>query len=489
MTGGSAGAGGVPSADAGTPSIASGLACTKDIACKSGHCTEGVCCNSSCGDRFFSCNLDGHVGACTAMSSVYIDPLNGRDDATGTVDDPVKTLKTALTYAKSGWTLYLKPGTFGKSSGEDWSTKVPNGVAVQAVVEGNAVLVGGDQDIGLEFAGSGTATGITFRGFKNAMRAAAGKVSIARCTVDGGGGVSLSGNVTATLDQVVLGNLESDGVSAFGSANVTMTGGSIGGVGYIPDCRGAQGVTATAAAIVHLSAVNIHDLGADGVIASGSAAITIDDGAIVKTGQSDCTGAQVSALDSSLVQLKGTSVTHGNSVGAYVRDLANLALDGVSVEEHPDAGVKGEGGMVRITDSLIEANVGGVELLGTCGAQLSGASLASNLTSVFMQDTTSLKLRSTKLYDDVVGIEDIADGLHLDLGTADDPGMNSFLASDDVLNLPGSSVDVTVNAVGNTWNADVQGADGAGAYASQIIDGPCDGANFFVGGTNIHIQL
>jgi hypothetical protein len=235
--------------------------------------------------------------------------------------------------------------------------------------------------------------------------------------------------------------------------------------------------------------VSIHDLGADGVIASGSATITIEDGSIVKTGQSDCTGAQVSALGSSVVQLKGTSVTHGNSVGAYVRDSANLELDGVSVGEHPDAGIKGDGGMVRITDSLIEANVGGVELMGSGAAELSGASLASNQTSVFMQDTTSLRLRRTKLYDDVVGIEDIVNGPQLDLGTVDDPGMNSFLASDDVLNLPGSSMDVTVNAVGNTWNADAQGADATGAYSSQIIDCPCDGANFFVGGTNIHIQL
>jgi hypothetical protein len=486
--GGTAATGGTPPVDAGASTTANGMACKEDSACQSAHCSSGVCCESACSDRFFSCNVDGHVGACTPVTSVYIDPLNGHDDASGTVNDPLKTLKTALSVAKSGWTLYLKPGTFGRSSGEDWSTKVPDGVAVQAVVEGNAVLAGGDNDTGLEFAGAGTATGITFRGFATAVKASGGKVSIARCTVDRGGGVDLSGSVTATLEQVVLGNLDAYGVRARDSANVTMTGGSIGGIGYVAECRGAEGVSAYGAATVRLSGVSIHDFGGDGVNAGGTARVSIERGSIVKTGQSDCVGAQVTAAGSSVVQLKSTPLSRGNSVGAFVRSSANLSLDDVSIDQNPFAGVEGDGGSVHISGGSIRENgYYGIELMETCGAEVTDTELVSNQTSIYMQDTASLRLRGTNMYDDKVGIDDRADGLNIDLGTVIDPGMNSIQASDNGLLLRGSSAEVTINAVGNKWNANVQAADATGAYASQILDCPCSGTNLSAG--KVHIQL
>jgi len=34
-----------------------------------------------------------------------------------------------------------------------------------------------------------------------------------------------------------------------------------------------------------------------------------------------------------------------------------------------------------------------------------------------------------------------------------------------------------VQAVGDTWNASVQGADAGGHYSSQVLSGPLSGAN------------
>ena len=491
-TGGGPAAGGTTPIDAGVTMSANGSICTQDSTCLSGHCAGGVCCDSPCMDRFSSCSIDGHAGACTPVTSVYVDPLNGQDDASGTMNEPLKTLKAALAAAKGGWTIYLKPGTFDASSGEEWYTKIPDGVSLQAVVEENAVLVGTGKETALEFVGTGAATGITFSGFKRAVAAETGTVSIERCTIEKGGGVELSGNVTAALDKVVLQNLESDGVYAYGSANVTVTGGSIGGVGYVADCRGAEGVYVSGAAKVRLSGVSIHDLSGDGVVARSSASVTIEDGSLTKTGEVDCAGAQVSALDASTVQLNGTSVTNGSQDGLEVRNIATLVLDRVSIGTHPYRGIYGDGGFLRVSDSSIETDSYGIELLNTCAAELTGVAFIGSKSSVNMQDSATLKMRSTRTYGNDYGIDARSSSrVRVDLGTVDDPGMNTFAATAvAAIALSGDyQDDVTINAVGNMWNPSVQGAPGSGKYSSQIIDGPCDGRNFYLGSDKLHIQL
>jgi MYXO-CTERM domain-containing protein len=42
-----------------------GTACTSDSACASGHCVDGVCCNSDCKGTCLSCNQTGRAGLCS----------------------------------------------------------------------------------------------------------------------------------------------------------------------------------------------------------------------------------------------------------------------------------------------------------------------------------------------------------------------------------------------------------------------------------------
>lgn len=74
----------------------------------------------------------------------------------------------------------------------------------------------------------------------------------------------------------------------------------------------------------------------------------------------------------------------------------------------------------------------------------------------------------------------------LDLGTAASPGNNSIL-NGNVAYVPSSAAnnwgtagDAGVNAAGNTWLPNVQGADSLGHYAAQSIAGPTTGSNYDV---------
>jgi hypothetical protein len=51
-----------------------GQPCTKDLGCISGHCTDGVCCNSVCNGACTACNLPGRVGTCFPTADGKPDP-------------------------------------------------------------------------------------------------------------------------------------------------------------------------------------------------------------------------------------------------------------------------------------------------------------------------------------------------------------------------------------------------------------------------------
>ncbi len=46
-----------------------GLGCTTNSQCSSGFCSAGICCNTACSGTCGACNLAGHLGTCTALTS------------------------------------------------------------------------------------------------------------------------------------------------------------------------------------------------------------------------------------------------------------------------------------------------------------------------------------------------------------------------------------------------------------------------------------
>jgi hypothetical protein len=59
---------------AGTCAVGVGTACTKAEDCPSGFCTDGVCCNSACGEICKTCSADGAKGICSNVGYYQEDP-------------------------------------------------------------------------------------------------------------------------------------------------------------------------------------------------------------------------------------------------------------------------------------------------------------------------------------------------------------------------------------------------------------------------------
>jgi hypothetical protein len=65
-----------------TPALAKGAACTPGgMPCETGHCVDGVCCESTCADSCTACNLEGFLGDCERVPAGL--PRGGRQACAG----------------------------------------------------------------------------------------------------------------------------------------------------------------------------------------------------------------------------------------------------------------------------------------------------------------------------------------------------------------------------------------------------------------------
>lgn len=79
------------------------------------------------------------------MTTLYINPANGRDSASGDPSDPIQTITQALSQAQSGTTIQLAPGTYSTQSGEVFPLYIPAGVTVigNESSQGSGILIQG----------------------------------------------------------------------------------------------------------------------------------------------------------------------------------------------------------------------------------------------------------------------------------------------------------------------------------------------------------
>lgn len=148
---------------------------------------------------------------------------------------------------------------------------------------------------------------------------------------------------------------------------------------------------------------------------------------------------------------------------------------------------------IKLSGATIRGGTSGVETEGNASGTLSieastlfeGAS--DEGIKVGGAGALAVKVRRSSVKSGKVGLR-IGGAIVADLGKAADPGENFFTGS------PTTSVVVdtattTVDAVGNTWNANVQDADGAGRYTPQLKEGPLNGQNLQLTGAAQKIQL
>jgi len=163
-------------------------------------------------------------------------------------------------------------------------------------------------------------------------------------------------------------------------------------------------------------------------------------------------------------------------------------------------------GALSINGTIFEENQAGSLWLAGSSAEIHNAIFQNigdpdtvfagyGLNAIVVADGASLLMRGTQIrnvmeagdYDPPTSgthgvgiyIDDVSGGI--DLGTEAEPGRNLF--SDcgfTCLMVASGAGDRTVQAAGNTWIAEEQGADASGHYAPQLVDGGSWGLNFYV---------
>jgi Protein of unknown function (DUF1565) len=463
--------------------------------------------------------------ASARAATINVSAATGNDANPGSASAPLKTLTRALARARAGDTVKLAGGVYSQeANGEKYSTTtaaptivVRSGVTIRGdtVSPSRSTLIGAPNEVGLVLRGNATVTDVSLFEFGVGVQASQGTQTLQDLDFSRGG-IRLTGTADATLTSRVVNfrsgrfrHIEGAAVSVNDQSRFTMDGGAIFGDGT----TGGSCITT-----------------AKGIFASGSAHVTLRNGALIE----DVAGGALDLTASARATVTETKVIARYPDGCVplpsLRTLESAAL----VVQNSRLESNGRGSSVfadgiralssaplTIKDSRIDGyNSDGVEA-GPLASQIliSGSTLEGNRTAVNARDATSalvsvaqssvinsgegivapsLKLRRSSVFRNNTGVV-ATRGLGVDLGTASDPGLNTFRD-----NTP-TSVDfdpsVTlggVSAVGNAWNPSEQGADVNGCYVENRVVTGADprlvsaGHNFLLRGlspTNRSIEL
>jgi hypothetical protein len=388
---------------------------------------------------------------------IYVDAKLGSDTSAGSYLSPFKTLGHALGIAKSGDTIFVRPGTYDAANGETFATFIADGVAIQAT--GDGVVVSGDTTkTAFSFAGSGTIDGVATSSFFTVVKATSGSQTISHAKIDG---ASLAVDASGSA-HVQISTTTSSGCSAFatagGTSSLDVKGAQILGAGgagaFVIDARDGAGVSLDTMSVSAASSTNV-------VHASGTSTVSL-------------TGCTFASSSSST----GVRAEAGTTLTIVSGSFKGLAGGVVTSTKTTITGVEISGS----TNS-------GVTILDGANVSVTNATIAGNGNGGFYVQAAHLVLRGTHVTGNTGGGIWTNGFTQLDLGASQsEPGNNTFGANGT------SSLDVTGStnseflAKGNTWDPSVQGADAQGLFGPGTIITATTGASFAaLGGQMIYV--
>jgi hypothetical protein len=409
----------------------------------------------------------------TTAPALYIDVTNGHDAAPGdgTAAHPYQTVSKAGSVATSGQTIYALAGSYPLQTA---AVNIADGVGVEAVSAGTVTFSGASgTSYGLTFVGGGFVHGITM---DNAfINVSAGKVTldgVQYTNIADTGSSNTSGiNVSATGHVVVTpGGLASyigAAVSSFadvsGTGQLEIHGGALNGAGKNAfDGSALIGVTATAQLL--LDAVTIDSAKTSAVVMTGNPTVTLENGTLIRA--SAGTGGSAWSLNvnsgTATIVIDNSTITASPSTGLYVNggSAPSLTLrNGAVLEKSAQTGISfqggpGNSGTLTLDHARISNNGG------------SGIALGDSVYTVTMRST-----QITNNTADGFGAS-IETGSVVDLGTSSMAGGNTFTGNAAASTVEAnvdltadlSTADLTVNAVGNTWDPTFNGANASGLF-------------------------
>lgn len=446
----------------------------------------------------------GPVGRDLYVSSTLGNDLNGL----GTQASPYRTLDHTLGLATAGDTVWLMDGT--------WDSSVDSRLAgISAVPCG--------------VSGIPVAAGVTLR----AVNAGAATVSISGsfglCTNGGdihdvvfarsaGGGVALLAQSGDSLLSGVAFTSATDGRSAWmvevqGGAHMTWTPGGL--------TRYATGTGALAFVTGAGSELSVQGGAVDDVfgapisngavfLATLGGRLVLDD-VVVERPVANQTAVAIAGarVDGGVIELRGTTalrgfntaqglwiqggaqalltddvVIEGNAYGVFASfsnvTPTQLTLSGnAAVQGNIQDGIRGDlisthDLVLTITGNAVVDSNGGVGVLVTTGeVRMTGGSVSHNQQYGLSLSTgvRVFNLRNAFIHNNTfAGIYWTSLGSNADLGTLASPGGNTITVNGTATSNVNLFMDAPfVTAVGNTWNASVQGADAQGMFSGDVL--------------------
>lgn len=467
-------------------------------------------------------NAGGSVASTVAVTVAangdrFVDAAAGLDTNDCSQPAPCKTIAKVMTGATSGSTVWLAPGLYAPATQGNGAT-IPDGVALKSSTAGAATLADG---VTLTVAGSSVINGIVLdtSNFACGVITASGTTGTPTLALTGvlikcAGAINVAGNVSAVMTPGALANATYTAavpngfgaiVSVAGTAQLTIQGGIIDGNGLGVPAFGGGFIGAAGNSTLTLSGVTLRNRTGTGIAASGTASVIVNNNSLI-----DAVGIAGNCPTASAIVISGTNhvtldrsqISNGGSSAICVRgstaaSTINVTQSTITRMANGIAAEIGTGStaLVTISGSSFTNNARGIWWNGFAGSSfdISGSTFTGNtVTAIDYEGFGSLKLRNSKVSSNTgQGVWLITNPI-VDLGTQVDPGGNTFTANTTTgvqLNL---SAIGTVQAVGNTWNPNQEGADANGHYSTApgytplTATGPnSNGANYRISDTSV----
>ena len=438
----------------------------------------------------------------------FVDPVAGLDTNACTQAAPCRTIGKAMTGAPSGSAVYLADGSYPGSN----SATIPDGVALRATHPGAAIL----NDVTLSATGSASLNGLVFdlQGQSCSSINAASTTGTPTLAITGvlfkcAGAMNIGGSVKAVMTPGPLANgqytaLASLGASLLnlsGTAELLIQGGIIDFNNFGQGQYGPGNLNTTGSSKLTLDAVTVRNLKQQAFVIAGNTTVVLRNGTVIdRVGDvGDCAaGAAIVVSGGGTLTMDHAQVSNGPSsaicIGSGTTQLPTMQLSqstisGMGGSAIATAQINSPNGRLTADGLALINNYRGMYLLsGTSPAvsvTLSNLTLTGNSAGGMTLQNGALTLRNS-----VVSNNGAEGGLTLyadvttDLGTTASPGGNTFTGNTGPQLNSIVTAGQTVDAVGNTWKPNVQGADANGryslppAYAPVPKAGPTNGSNF-----------
>ena len=437
-------------------------------------------------------------------NDVFVDPVNGKDTSSGKLAAPFKSIKKGLATVPAGAAVHLLDGTYTTTTeGSTAVLVIPNGVVLRAenyrLAKLDALPLTANQAAAAIY-GIVLEKGSTVQ----ANDAVASNVIMSGVQLVNEQLTSTSVTVNG-LTKLALHNVDFTGVLRSGTlvvgtdAEVVMTGGTMDAQGNGAPGFGAALIVVNGRAALTLDGVTIKNSKTPGIGVAGStpatpATITLKNGTLfdtVGTLGNCASAASVIATTNATVVLDKVTMKGSPNAAICIRDGGtniDFKIKNGSSLSNNAAAIASETGnganaTVAVSDSSIASNTSyGIVWQGDGTFTLANTTMTGNGTALYLSggaNNLAFNVRGSMLTGNGYAVEAFSSTIALDLGTAASAGNNKITGNTTTGLSLSVGAGVVVEAQGNTWNANVQGADAAGHYvAGTIVTGP------FVTGTN-----